>query len=1003
MFYILLTLIFSEKFLAQEKLNFELRDTSLANQYFELGKSFASKAVYDSSNYYYEKSREIFKHLCDKYDLTDLWRNLIACSNKIGWNLIWQDKNKESLKLLEHNLDLSIKKLGDNDIETAQTLNNLATANWRLANYDLSLKQYEKSLAVLKSILGDENIKVANSYINIGNVQADMGNYEKSLELQLKALDILIKLLGPDHIDLASAYNNIGLTCKDLGDFHKAMEYNNQGLSLRIKYLAENHPAISSSYNNLGNIYFDLKQYDESIRAHRKALEIRLLKLGEENNPVAASYNNIGNAFFRKGDYDSAMSMYQKSLLIRNKILSPDDLDLAGCYMNVASVYSIKKDFENSLKFHTMALSIRKKKLGEKHSLTAGDYLNIANLYFNKKDFDSSIYYCQKSICSLVLDFEDSSEYSNPELQRILSPIKLLEALAFKAEIYRKISQEKNPENLYKSFNTYTLAIELIDKIRFDYSAEKSKLMLNDKVVPVYEKALDVCFDLLNNSGSSEFKEKAFHIIEKSKATVLQFALSDSKAKYFSDLPSEKTEKEKDLKAGLAFYETALIKELNKKEAIDSIKISDYKQKLFSLNYEHEKLIKDLERTNPKYYELKYSSNIKSVSEVQSSIEKASGLINFFVGDSLIFIALITNTEFELIRLFKPNNFEQLIKELITSIVKSDNSGYLSAANKLTELLITPIYHKIKDKEKIVIIPGDILFKVPFEALFIKPQKETKNFTRLNYLVKEFDITYHYSATLYLASLEEKNKIADKNTANKNFIGFAPVFPKDNQIGFTISNINNSLLTSNDNTLRSFSIDGKMFEELKFSKWEVNSIVDLFLKNIPNEISTAYFYSDASEENFKAKAKDYKIVHIASHGFINEDQPDISGVIFAQPTDSAFTDDGILYSSETYNLNFNADLIVLSSCESGLGKLFRSEGMIALTRGFLYSGGSNIIFSLWKIPDKHTSELMVEFYRQMISGKTYSESLRSAKLKLIKNEVTARPRSWAGFLMIGSN
>ncbi len=194
-----------------------------------------------------------------------------------------------------------------------------------------------------------------------------------------------------------------------------------------------------------------------------------------------------------------------------------------------------------------------------------------------------------------------------------------------------------------------------------------------------------------------------------------------------------------------------------------------------------------------------------------------------------------------------------------------------------------------------------------------------------------------------------------------------------------------------------------MFEELKFSKWEVNSIVDLFLKNKPNEISTAYFYSDASEENFKANAKDYKIVHIASHGFINEDQPDISGVIFAQPTDSAFTDDGILYSSETYNLNFNADLIVLSSCESGLGKLFRSEGMIALTRGFLYSGGSNIIFSLWKIPDKHTSELMVEFYRQMISGKTYSESLRQAKLKLIGNEITARPRSWAGFLLIGVN
>jgi CHAT domain-containing protein len=84
-----------------------------------------------------------------------------------------------------------------------------------------------------------------------------------------------------------------------------------------------------------------------------------------------------------------------------------------------------------------------------------------------------------------------------------------------------------------------------------------------------------------------------------------------------------------------------------------------------------------------------------------------------------------------------------------------------------------------------------------------------------------------------------------------------------------------------------------------------------------------------------------------------------------------------------------------------VGKLFKGEGMIALTRGLLYSGTSNIIFSLWKISDKHTSELMVEFYRQMISGKSYSESLKAAKLKLIKNQVTARPRSWAGFLLIG--
>jgi CHAT domain-containing protein len=175
----------------------------------------------------------------------------------------------------------------------------------------------------------------------------------------------------------------------------------------------------------------------------------------------------------------------------------------------------------------------------------------------------------------------------------------------------------------------------------------------------------------------------------------------------------------------------------------------------------------------------------------------------------------------------------------------------------------------------------------------------------------------------------------------------------------------------------------------------------LFAKNDPGKINTAYFYSDAKEDSFKINVGDYNIVHVASHSFMNEEQPDISGVVFAQPVDSAYSNDGILYSSEAYNLDLSADLVVLSSCESGLGKLFKGEGMIALTRGFLYSGTSNIMFSLWKIPDKHTSELMVEFYIQMISGKSYSESLRQAKRKLIGNLLTARPRSWAGFLLIG--
>jgi CHAT domain-containing protein len=215
------------------------------------------------------------------------------------------------------------------------------------------------------------------------------------------------------------------------------------------------------------------------------------------------------------------------------------------------------------------------------------------------------------------------------------------------------------------------------------------------------------------------------------------------------------------------------------------------------------------------------------------------------------------------------------------------------------------------------------------------------------------------------------------------------------------------LSADSDDLLRSLTIDGKKFDELKHSEWEIKDIIELFADKSNDKNGTAYFYSDATEDAFKKNVGKYRIVHMATHSFINESHPDISGIIFAQPLSKEYgntgvSEDGILYAGETYNLDLNADLVVLSSCESGLGKLIRGEGMMALTRGFLYSGANNIIFSLWKIPDKHTSELMVEFYSQMLSGKNYAESLRKAKLKLMESELTARPRSWAGFIMIGS-
>jgi CHAT domain-containing protein len=194
-------------------------------------------------------------------------------------------------------------------------------------------------------------------------------------------------------------------------------------------------------------------------------------------------------------------------------------------------------------------------------------------------------------------------------------------------------------------------------------------------------------------------------------------------------------------------------------------------------------------------------------------------------------------------------------------------------------------------------------------------------------------------------------------------------------------------------------LDGRRFNELKYSEDEVVSIGQrLSARSVS---ASTFLFSSATEHNFKANAPKADILHVATHGFINEQNPSLSAVIFSQPDQPGSDDDGILTVSETVNLNLKAQLVVLSSCESGVGQFVNGEGMIALSRGLLYAGAQNIVFSLWKVSDRQTYRLMDEFYANIAEGKGYASSLRAAKLSMIRSKETAFPGKWSGFVLIG--
>jgi CHAT domain-containing protein len=196
-----------------------------------------------------------------------------------------------------------------------------------------------------------------------------------------------------------------------------------------------------------------------------------------------------------------------------------------------------------------------------------------------------------------------------------------------------------------------------------------------------------------------------------------------------------------------------------------------------------------------------------------------------------------------------------------------------------------------------------------------------------------------------------------------------------------------------EDTIALDSLRGSLIP-LNWAEKEVTSISDLMN-------GEAYCYRRASEKMFKERAPKAGILHIATHAVVNDVNPLFSKLIFSP--EPASGEDGFLNTYELYNMKLNAQLVVLSACNTGYGTLVRGEGIMSLARGFMYAGCPAIIMSLWPVDDQSTSLLMQKFYEGLKKGQNKDEALRNAKLDFLKNadEVKANPFYWSGMIFVG--
>ena len=810
----------------------------------------------------------------------------------------------------------------------------------------------ENTLAFIDKENIDEQIK-AETITYLGLSHLNLGHSDDALE----NLQLAEQLFSAEKAESkADCLDAMGLVYSNTENQELAIQYHEQAFAMRRKLFGPQSIQVANTYNNLGRVYLK----DDPLQAliyFNRAKGIYEDQLGNSSRRALRANLNIAFANMEQEEYDEALTILNEVKLIYDATYQEDHPNKAYIQSIIGRVHLQKKEFETSLIKQKEALQIYISLFGEKHPDVANTYYLIGEVYKAKGAFKTSVEFYQRAIYANLQGQSFIEIYELPQLENYFNGDILLRTLQAKAIALEALHFEKslNVKDLVGAIDTYKKCDDLITSIRRKRLNEQDKLRLGQTAKEVYESGIQLAFILSEQSfNRKKHLETAFDFCERSKSSVLLEAITESKAKKFAGIPEKQIQLEDSLKDEISFLEQQIAQEENNGN-------QEMKDLLFSYQNSYRSFINNLETNYPEYYKLKYDQSIASVASVQEHLTDGAAMLSYFLGDENIYIFIITKKNIKVEQRAKPEDFNKLTTGLRNGIKYNSKSTYCKSAKKLHALLIPDLPSSINE---LVVLPDGALGTLPFEG-FINPKDESDSYLNTQFIIKDYQVSYDYSATLF------NERKSDDEPIKPEILLVAPITFETNEIPM--------------NTLPG-------------SREEVKEIKYLFMgSNCETKVASGL---DASEANFKKEdLGKYRYLHLATHGLVNESEPALSR-IFLKPGEN---EDGSLYTGEIYNLSIDADLVTLSACETGLGKVTKGEGIVGLSRALQYAGANNIIVSLWQVSDASTSQMMIEFYTYNLNNDQhgYNVALRKAKLSLLASEEYSRPYYWAPFILVG--
>ena len=797
-----------------------------------------------------------------------------------------------------------------------------------------------------------------------------LGRLPEALDYLQKYLPIAKEFHNESHFRFAYTYSAMSSIYEELSYHDLASIYRVKAMTI-FEQQNDQSSQLELLYKRGINAFYQV-QYNESYRFFDQILKFQAV------NPSVRVYHGLANhlqstILRMQGNNVQALDKANAALDIQNQLYGNHPRKsqiLLRPLINKITILqnlSLEKDYR---KVFTSTLD----NLALNYPVTARAEIAFINLLSRELLTQNKLDSVQ-NLLSLVLPGKQQ------EKNQVINDDIIVSSLLRSRAYFRAYKHSGDSNQLLASFEDLQFGVHHIVDNRKQYRSPQDLVNYNTRKLQVFDQAISVAHEMYKLTNEESYATEAFRFMQLSKANALQESLNRNMIIQQALIPDSILQQVTNMRRQSTELtgKIAQLKSRSKLSTRDSTKLITFEQIMDENTLSFNQLMKYLETNFPNYYALNYEPDILSIAAAQQKLGSAEAIIEYFITPEHNYALTISPKQINFDRLPVPETDE--VSRFIESLqMLTPDANFESAmkkfrmgASRLYEKVFALPHQHLQDQKigKLYIVPHKRLNYVPFELLTSPDKEQPIASDAIPYLIKDYNISYAYSSALLF-----KDTPQEEHKKPFQLLAIAPSYGDGKQQIAYRSSFQNEL------------------SALYFNKTEVEEIGKWFDGKIVKG-------EKATKQSFMAEANQYEILHLAMHGFVDNDEPMYSQLVFS--TNNEATSDDILQGFELYNMSLRTRMAVLSACNTGNGKLTQGEGIMSLARAFTYAGAESVVMSHWRVDDKSSSELMKYFYEALAQGHSKDEALRNAKLQFLESAhlIRQHPYFWGNFVLMG--